>query len=148
MGARPSIRFGVDGVVGAAQIFFSDATMVFADGQDVLDISLIGVEPGRPGEPQVLQGQQLGRSSSNEVIIDGNVAARRGVQVGETIAIKVTQGTKEEIYQLVVVGITDGRQYFIRPSLIVPYLTWDKVRPQGENENNQGELISTLSSQS
>ncbi len=134
----------VEGVTDAGQLFVSDATMIFADGQDVLDISLIGVEPGRPGEPEVLQGKQLGRSSSNEVIIDGNVAARRGVKLGETISIKVTQGTKEEIYQLVVVGITDGRQFFIRPSLILPYLTWDKVRPQGENQNNQGELISNI----
>jgi len=134
----------VDGVVDAGQIFFSDATMLFADGQEALDISLIGVEPGRPGEPTVLQGQQLGRSSSNEVIIDGNVAARRGVSVGDTIAIKVTQGTEEEIYRLSVVGVTDGRQFFIRPSLIVPYLTWDKVRPQSGSETNQGELVSNV----
>ncbi len=134
----------VEGVIDAGQVFFSDATMLFADGQDELDISLIGVEPGRPGEPAVLQGQQLSRSSSNEVIIDGNVAARRGVKVGDAISIKVTQGTKEEIYSLTVVGVTDGRQFFIRPSLILPYLTWDKVRPQGENENNQGELISNI----
>lgn len=134
----------VEGVVDAGQVFFSDATMVFADGQEELDISLIGVEPGHPGEPEVLQGGQLSRSSGNDVIIDGNVAARRGVQVGDTITIKVTQGTAEELYALTVVGITDGRQYFIRPSLIVPYLTWDKVRPQGENEPNQGELISNI----
>ncbi|MCB0108125.1 MAG: hypothetical protein KDE53_19520, partial [Caldilineaceae bacterium] len=134
----------VDGVADAGQLFFSDATMVFADGQDDLDISLIGAEPSRPGEPAVVTGSQLGRSSSNEVIVDGNVAARRGVQVGDTVTIKVTQGTSEELYQLAVVGVTDGRQYFIRPSLIVPYLTWEKVRPQGENETNSGELISNI----
>lgn len=134
----------VDGVVDAGQVFFSDATMVFGDGQDDLDITLLGVEPGRPGEPEVLEGVQLGRSSSNEVIIDGNVAARRGVRVGETISIKVTQGTQEEFYALQVVGVTDGRQYFIRPSLIVPYLTWEKVRPQGENVDNSGELVSNI----
>ena len=134
----------VDGVADAGQLFFSDATMVFADGQDDLDISLIGAEPSRPGEPAVVTGSQLGRSSSNEVIVDGNVAARRGVQVGDTVTIKVTQGTSEELYQLAVVGVTDGRQYFIRPSLIVPYLTWEKIRPQGENETNSGELISNI----
>lgn len=134
----------VDGVEDAGQVFISDATMVFADGQDVLDVTLVGVEPGHTGEPEVLQGRPLERSNSNEVIIGGNVAARRGVGVGDTIAIRVTQGTKEEIYQLTVVGITDGRQYFIRPSLILPYLTWEKVRPQGANENTEGELISNI----
>ncbi|MEZ4861843.1 MAG: ABC transporter permease [Caldilineaceae bacterium] len=134
----------VAGVADVGQVFFSNATAVFADGQEQLDISLVGVEPGHPGEPPVRTGRPLGRSRSNEVIIDGNVAARRNVQLGDTLTIKVTQGTKEELYDLIIVGITDGRQYFLRPSIFVPYLTWDKVRPQGENENNQGELVSNI----
>lgn len=139
----------VDGVVDAGQVFFSDATVVFAPDtfgnvQDDLDVSLIGVEPGHPGEPEVFQGTQLARSRSNDVIIDGNVAARRGVGVGDTITIKVVQGTQEEFFELTVVGVTDGRQFFIRPSLIVPYLTWDKIRPRGAGESSQGELVSNI----
>jgi len=149
----PSSRIGrstinalrrVEGVADVGQVFFADATLVFADGQEDLDISLLGVEPGHPGEPAALQGQGLGRSRSNEVVIDGNVAIRRGVGIGDTVRIKVTQGTEEEFYDLTVVGISDGRQYFLRPSIFVPYLTWDKVRPKGENENSNGELVSNI----
>ena len=93
----------VDGVVDAGQVFFSDATMIFPGGagitlQDDLDVSLIGVEPGHPGEPSVLTGTGLGRSRSDEVIIDANVAERRGVKVGDSITLKVTQGTEETNY--------------------------------------------------
>ncbi|MEZ4728155.1 MAG: ABC transporter permease [Caldilineaceae bacterium] len=149
----PSSRIGrstinalrrVEGVADVGQVFFADATLVFADGQEDLDISLLGVEPGHPGEPAALQGQGLGRSRSNEVVIDGNVAARRGVSVGDTVRVKVTQGTDEEFYDLAVVGVSDGRQYFLRPSIFVPYLTWDKVRPKGETEGSDGELVSNI----
>lgn len=149
----PSSRIGrstinalrrVDGVADVGQVFFADATLVFADGQDDLDISLLGVEPGRPGEPTTLEGQGLGRSRSNEVVIDGNVAVRRGVKVGDVLRLKVTQGTDEEFYDLTVVGMSDGRQYFLRPSIFVPYLTWDKVRPKGETESSRGELVSNI----
>lgn len=149
----PSSRIGrstinalrrVEGVADVGQVFFADATIVFADGQEDLDISLLGVEPGRPGEPTARQGKNLGRSRSNEVVIDGNVAARRKVGVGDMVTIKVTQGTDEEFYNLAVVGVSDGRQYFLRPSIFVPYLTWDKVRPQGETESSGGELVSNI----
>lgn len=149
----PSSRIGrstinalrrVAGVADVGQVFFADATLVFADGQDDLDISLLGVEPGHPGEPAAVEGQGLGRSRSNEVVIDGNVAARRGVAVGDVVRLKVTQGTDEEFYELSVVGVSDGRQYFLRPSLFVPYLTWDKIRPKGETESSSGELVSNI----
>ena len=149
----PSSRIGrstinalrrVAGVADVGQVFFADVTLVFADGQDDLDISLLGVEPGHPGEPAAVEGEGLGRSRSNEVVIDGNVAARRGIAVGDVARLKVTQGTDEEFYELSVVGVSDGRQYFLRPSLFVPYLTWDKIRPKGETESSSGELVSNI----
>jgi putative ABC transport system permease protein len=134
----------LEGVADVGQVFIADGSLVFGDGQDDLDISLIGVEPGHPGEPAVFEGQALGRNRGNDVVIDGNVAIRRGVKVGELVRLKVTQGAKEEFYDLTVVGISDGRQYFIRPSIFVPYLTWDKVRPKGENDTSSGNLISNI----
>lgn len=134
----------VDGVADVGQVFMSDGSLIFADGQDDLDISLIGVEPGHPGEPAVFEGQPLGRNRGNDVVIDGNVAIRRGVKLGDLMRLKVTQGAEEEFYDLTVVGISDGRQYSIRPSIFVPYLTWDKVRPKGENDTSSGSLISNI----
>jgi len=132
----------VDGVKDAAMVGFSNGSIVFEDGREPLDISLIGVEPGRPGEPPAFEGQGLKGKRSAEAIIDRNVALRTGLQVGDRLSLKSIQGTEEEYYPLEVVGISDGRQYFIRPSVFVPYLTWDKVKPQGiANGGDQSELI-------
>ncbi|GAB4541253.1 MAG: ABC transporter permease [Anaerolineae bacterium] len=133
----------VEGVKDAGLIGFSSASIVFENNdEEPLDISLIGVEAGRPGEPPVLQGRGLKGKSANEVVIDRNVALRTGLEVGDQVTIKSIQGTDEEFYTLAVVGISDGRQYFIRPSLFVPYLTWDRIRPKGfVDGSDQSELI-------
>lgn len=133
----------VPGVEAVGQVGFSSATVLTEDPSG-LDVSLIGVEPGEPGEPPVLEGQQLGRLRGDEVIIDGNVAERTNIKLGDEITIKTTQGTEEELFTLTVAGVTDGRAYFIAPSIIVPYLTWEKVKPQGANEATEGELISNV----
>jgi putative ABC transport system permease protein len=132
----------VDGVKDAALVGFSLTSLVFENGREPLDISLIGVEPGRPGEPPALVGQSLRGSRSNEAVIDRNVALRTGLNVDDLITVKSIQETKEEFYTLKVVGISDGRQYFIRPSIFVPYLTWDRIKPKAfADGSNPSELI-------
>jgi putative ABC transport system permease protein len=134
----------VDGVQDVGQIGFSNATIDLADGSTGLDVSLIGVESGQPGEPEVSEGRQLGRNRSDEVIIDGNVVARSNIKLGDEIIVKTTQGTDEEQYKLKVVGVTDGRQYSLQPAIFLPYLTWEKVRPQSGNTSPGDELISNI----
>ncbi|MCO6452905.1 MAG: ABC transporter permease [Caldilineales bacterium] len=134
----------VDGVVDVGQVNFTSTTLVFPDGREPLDVSLIGVEPGHPGEPPAYQGVNLNRSRGNEAVIDRNAAIRAGIQVGDTITVKSVQGTEDEFYDLTVSGISDGRQYFLAPSVFVPYLTWDKIRPKGTQESTGGELISNI----
>ena len=134
----------VAGVEDAGQVGTSSATLVFPDGREPLDISLLGVEPGKPGEPPAFAGRQLGRSRANEAILDRNTALRTGLQVGDILTIKSIQGTEEELYDLEVVGISDGRQFFLQPSVFVPYLTFEKVQPQGTGGGNRGELVSNI----
>lgn len=136
----------VDGIADVGQVAFSRATIVFSGAsQEALDVSLIGVEPGRPGEPTVTAGRQLEQRRANEVLIDSNVAERRAITIGDTVTIKTIQGTDEEFYDLTVVGIADKLQYQFQPSLILPYLTWEKVRPQGDVPSGEAEeLISNL----
>jgi putative ABC transport system permease protein len=132
----------VEGVKDAGLIGFSSASVLLEEDEDPLDISLIGVEAGKPGEPIAYQGRGLKGKRGNEAIIGRNVALRTGLGVGDDLIVKSIQGTDEEIYTLEVVGISDGQQYFIRPSVFVPYLTWEKIRPKGFVENNdQSELI-------
>ncbi len=134
----------VEGVADAGQIGSASATLVLGPGREPVDVSLLGVEPGRPGEPPVVEGRPLTRARGNEVILDRNAALRTGLQVGDMVTIQSIQGTKEELYTLEVVGISDGRGFLLQPSVFLPYLTWEKVRPQGEGESGQGEFIANL----
>lgn len=135
----------VPGVAAVGQIASSNSTIVLPDGAKPLDVSFLGVEPGAPGEPPVLAGRQLGRSRANEVIIDQRVVDRTGFQAGDMITIKSIQGTEEQLFELLVVGTTDSRGFSLQPTLIVPYLTWDRIRPRGSSEvAGNGEFVSNL----
>jgi putative ABC transport system permease protein len=132
----------VEGVKAVGLIGFSGVSIVFGSDQEPLDVSLIGIEPGKPGEPPAYVGRGLKGRRGKEAVIGRNVALRTGLGVGDRFSIKSIQGTDEEYYTLEVVGISDGRQTFIRPSIFVPYLTWDKIKPQAMVDNKaQADLI-------
>lgn len=120
----------VEGVSDVGSIGFSNASIIFPDGRESLNVSLIGVEAGRPGAPPVIAGKNLLTDRGLETVVDLNVVNQIGVKEGDRIKIKTIQGTEEEFYNLTVVGITDGRQYLFQPSIFVPYRTWDQIRPK------------------
>lgn len=130
----------LDGVKDVGPIGISNASILLGDGQERLNISLLGVEPGKPGEPPAYEGRGLRGKSSKEAVIDRNVALRTGLQVGDEITIRSIQGTEEEFYPLKVVGISDGQQYFLRPTLFVPYGTWDEIRPKATPGETASEI--------
>ncbi len=134
----------VEGVEAVGQIATSNTTIVLPDGREPVDVALLGVEPGMPGEPPVLRGAQLGRARANEAIIDRRVVDQTGLGVGDVVVIKSIQGTEEKFFNLTVVGVTDGRGFGLQPTMIVPYLTWDRVRPQSGTETGGGEFVSNL----
>ena len=134
----------VEGIADVGQVGFATVKVVPPDGGKEFDAAFIGIEPGRPGEPEVIEGQQLSRASASDVIVDTGVVARLGTKVGDTIRVKVTQGTTEEFYDLKVVGITDRRQYFFQPAIFAPLLTWDKIRPQAAEADRRSELVSNI----
>ena len=122
----------VDGVKAVGPIGAASVTLVspLKAGADPLNVALIGVEPGLPGEPPAFEGRQLGGRQTREAVLDRNVALRTGLKVGDAITIKSIQDTREQLYELRVVGISDGRQYSLQPSIIVPFRTWEELRPQ------------------
>ncbi len=130
----------VPGVEAVGPVGLSNATLVFTNGTEDLDISLVGYEPGKPGGAPALQGRDLRNARAYEAVIDGAIAREAGVKVGDTITLKSIQGTEEEYYDLKVSGITDGRQYFFQPSVFIPLQVWDKVRPQGTASNGDEPL--------
>jgi putative ABC transport system permease protein len=131
----------LDGVRDVGLVAFSRASILREDGQEPLKISLIGVQPGKPGEPAALDGRGLKSSRGKEAVIDRNVALRTGLQVGDQITLKSIQGTEEEFYTLTVVGISDSQQHFLQPSIFVPYVTWDRIRPQAIVTGDKPETI-------
>lgn len=120
----------VEGVAAVGPVGTASASLVFTDDREPLNVALIGVEPGLPGEPPVVSGTGLRSRRANEVVIDRQVALRRNIQVGDTVTVKSIQDTKEQFYDLRVVGISDNRQFSLQPSLIMPIRTWDAIRPQ------------------
>lgn len=125
----------VAGVAEIGQISTATAAIEMP-GFETLDVAILGVEPGYPGEPAVVRGQQLGRDRANEAILDKRVVDRLPLDVGDTVTIKAIQGTEEELFDLLVVGVTDGRGYSLLPSVMMPYLTWEQIRPQSVNGGN------------
>jgi putative ABC transport system permease protein len=111
-------------------IGFSAASIPRGAGEDPLDVSLIGVDPGKPGEPPVVTGQGLERRNANEAIIDRMTALVTGLQVGDRFNIRSPQGGEEEFYMLKVVGVSESRMYAIQPSIFVPIVKWDEIRPK------------------
>jgi putative ABC transport system permease protein len=124
----------VEGVADTGFIAVSNTAILLPGSEEVLKVSLLAVEPGHPGAPAVIQGKDLQSELSAEVLIDRNVALRSGIQVGDYIVIRSTQGTQDEFYDLQVVGMTDGQLYQFAPSIFVTFSNWDKMRTKSDTE--------------
>ncbi len=142
-GRLASIR-RVEGVQDVGMLGTSSATLVLPDGTAPLKVGLLGVDPGHTGEPPVMEGRQLSTDLADEVILDRNTAIRSGLKVGDTLNLRVTQGTKDEFYKLRVVGISDGEQYALQPAVFTPFFTWDRVRPKSEAEVNSSNSVGNV----
>jgi putative ABC transport system permease protein len=125
----------VPGVKKVGPIGFASTSIILPNWEP-LDTSLIGVEPGQPGMPPAFEGSDLQSRRSKEAIIDKNVVEKTGLKIGDNFTIKTIQGTEEKLYTLRVVGITDSRRYSIQPSIFVPILAWDEIRPKAQVESD------------
>jgi putative ABC transport system permease protein len=120
----------IEGVVDAGTLGFGSAKAVIPGTNSTLDVALIGVESGRPGNPVIQSGIGIQANSSRDVVIDQKVVSETGLTIGDTLTLEVFQGTKEKRYDLRVIGTTDSRVYLFRPSVFVPYITWGDMRAQ------------------
>ena len=125
----------VEGVADASLLGTARVSLIVPNDES-FNVSFLGVEPGHTGEPKVISGRQLSTDLASEVIIDRNTAIRSNLKVNDTLTIRLTQGTREEFFDLRVVGVTDGQQYSLQPSIFVPFFTWDRIRPKSEAEVN------------
>ncbi len=133
----------LDGVADAGLLGTASAAIILPE-DETLKVALLGVDPGHTGEPPVFQGQQLKSNTAKEVIIDKNTALRSKLALGDIMTIRVTQGTEDKFYDLRIIGVTDGRQYSLQPSIFVPFNTWDKIRSKSEAELNVSNPIPNI----
>jgi putative ABC transport system permease protein len=124
----------VDGVADAGAIYTSNTEIISLD--EPLKVSMLAVEPGRPGMPAILEGREFRGGEAREAVIDRNVALRSGIKVGDEIVIRSTQGVEDELFTLEVVGLVDGQSYAFQPTIFVPPAAWEKIRPQSEADLN------------
>jgi putative ABC transport system permease protein len=124
----------VDGVADAGPIYTSNTEIVSLPKP--LKVSMLGAEAGRPGMPPILEGRNFRSGQSREAVMDRNVALRSDIKIGDTIRIRSTQGTKDEFFELQIVGLVAGQSYFFQPTIFVPSATWEKIRPQSEADLN------------
>ena len=142
-GRLASIR-RVEGVADAGMLGTASVNLVLPGDEPGLKAARLCGEPGHTGEPRVVEGAQLSTDLASEVIIDRNTAIRSGLGVGDMAVIRVTQGTRDEIYNLRVVGISDGQQYSLQPAMFAPFFTWDRVRPKSEAEVNGSDAVGNV----
>lgn len=107
-------------------------------------VSLLGVEPGLPGAPVVRDGPGFSSTRANEVVLGRQAALRLNAEVGDLITVRSTQGAVDERYELRVVGVSDGQQYLILPSLLVPLITFDRIKPKADPEVDPRTLVFNL----
>jgi len=124
----------LDGVTDAGPIYTSLAEIVSLN--EPLKVSLLGAEAGRPGMPPILDGREFRGGVAREVVIDKNVALRANIKIGDEIILRSTQGVEDEFFTLEVVGLVDGQSYFFQPTVFVPPVTWEKIRPQSDADLN------------
>ena len=123
----------VDGVADAGPLSVSNTAIVLP-GNKVLKVSFLGVQTGRPATPAVTEGRSFLTDQAKEVIIDQRVAEQTSIKLGDIIVIRSTQGTKDEFFELRVVGITGKQAYLFQPSIFVPAYVWERFRPKSAAE--------------
>ena len=122
----------VDGVADAGPIYTSNSQIVSLP--EPLKISILGVEADRPGMPPLLEGRYFRGGEAREAVMDASVAQRTNLKVGDEIRIRSTQGTKDQFFNLTIVGLVDKQAYFFQPTIFLPASTWELVRPQSESD--------------
>jgi putative ABC transport system permease protein len=111
-----------------AQPFGATASNVTIEGKDdVIGVSIIGVNPDSFAAPPADEGDPLG-TEDNGVVIDRTLADE-GVKIGDTLI------SSPGDVSLRVVGIVDGRSYRLVPTLFMPIDVWQEVQAAGSGQN-------------
>lgn len=100
-----------DGVDDAAPLVTVVGNVRLADKQDLISVSVIAVPTDSFLDPEVTSGASLA-DQPDGTVIDQSLA-NEGVEIGDTLIFEPT-GTEVQV-----VGITDGHQYRLAPTMMV-----------------------------
>jgi len=131
----------VEGVADAGMLGTASGALILDTLEEPLKVALLGIDVGHVGEPKVVEGTQLSTNLADEILIDRATLVRTDLKVGDTVNIRVTQGTRDEFFELRVVGIAESQQYTLQPSIFIPFYTWDRIRPKSEAEINNSNAV-------
>ncbi len=131
----------VEGVADAGMLGTASGALLLDTLEEPLKVALLGIDVGHVGEPKVVEGTQLSTNLADEILIDRATLVRTDLKVGDTVNIRVTQGTRDEFFELRVVGIAESQQYTLQPSIFIPFYTWDRIRPKSEAEINNSNAV-------
>jgi putative ABC transport system permease protein len=136
---------GIDGIDDAEPFGASAINATRADSDDVIGISVLGMPAGGFLDPGANEGDPLG-TTENGIVIDESMV-NEGIGIGDTLV------TDPGDIELEVVGITDGYQYRLAPTAVVPIELWQELqREKGEGVsaivvNGEQEAIDTIPDQ-
>jgi putative ABC transport system permease protein len=112
-----------------------------ATGGDLLDATMLGIDPASFLAPPVVAGQGLQGASARGVVVDTKLADH-GVQLGDTLVVQPS-GTA-----LTVVGFTSGQTYSHMPVIYAPLTLWQQLRfPTPEAAGQIAQPISAIAVQ-
>ncbi|MEM7134323.1 MAG: ABC transporter permease [Chloroflexota bacterium] len=122
----------IEGIQAVGPIGVSSGAVMLssAAGLEKINVTLIGVMPGKPGSPSAYAGSELVDERGEEVVIDQRLLDRADIPLGSRLTIKVIQGAEEQLYELTVIGHTEGQFINFGPSIFVPLTVWDRVKSQ------------------
>ncbi|MCX6017019.1 MAG: ABC transporter permease [Chloroflexi bacterium] len=123
----------IDGVQSVGAIAWSNVAIILPNGRDPVKVALGGVLAGQPGEPHVVDGHGLDFKRGMEAVIDRSTAVRTGLKAGDKLVVRSLVASKEKLYELTVAGIAGSNQYSLQPTVFVPHLTYEKIRPRASD---------------
>jgi len=112
------------GIEEAAPFGATAANVTIEGSDDVLGVSLIGVDPGNVAAPEPREGDPVG-TGGNGVVIDQTLVDE-GVAIGDTLV------TEPGGVTLAVVGTVSGRSYRLAPTLFAPLEMWQQAQAQAD----------------
>ena len=113
----------LDGIEAAEPFGATSINVTRAGSDDVIGISVLGMTPGGIIDPGANDGDTIG-GTANGIVIDESMVDE-GIGIGDVLV------TDPGGVELEVVGVTDGYQYRLIPTALMPFELWQELRPQG-----------------